>query len=227
MTRGNILTYKLVVEIKIKKPISFFMRQRQDYHQQVLVEYRRMNQVATEYERKHVYRIEYRGMNIDYGKAVLLSDRNIQLFSTDLMPNTTGFVHGDYAAASCACRVRDIACLNCGNVVGYHVNVPCKVCLGQPNNGHYWMFRSFEIKAQQIFLQLGTKGTGLPLLWGFVRDSSDFSGGYFRTGDEDAAKLSCQLAVHLASSVPLVVHQPFLQDICAQTFNQDSHPFGR
>lgn len=40
-----------------------------------------------------------------------------------------------------------------GNVVGYHVNVPCKLCLSQPNNGHYWMFRSFDIKAQQIFVQ--------------------------------------------------------------------------
>ncbi|KAI8365812.1 protein FAM72 [Choanephora cucurbitarum] len=116
-----------------------------------------MNQAASEYERKHVYRIQCkdcsavltdRGMN-----AVLLSDRNIQLFSTDLLPNTVAFVHGDYAAASCSCRVRDVACINCGNVVGYHVNVPCKVCLGQPNNGHYWMFRSFEIIAQQIFLQ--------------------------------------------------------------------------
>jgi hypothetical protein len=43
------------------------------YHRQVLVEYQRMNQVATEYERKHVYRIEChdcsavltdRGMNV-------------------------------------------------------------------------------------------------------------------------------------------------------------------
>ncbi|KAI9350406.1 protein FAM72 [Pilaira anomala] len=116
-----------------------------------------MNQVATEYERKHVYRIECndchsiltdRGMN-----AVLLSDRAVQLFSTDLLPDTVSFVHGDYAAASCSCRVRDIACLNCGNIVGYHVNVPCKLCLSQPNNGHYWMFRSYDISAQQIYVQ--------------------------------------------------------------------------
>lgn len=46
---------------------------RTSYHRQVLVEYQRMNQVATEYERKHVYRIECndcssvltdRGMNV-------------------------------------------------------------------------------------------------------------------------------------------------------------------
>jgi hypothetical protein len=45
----------------------------QSYHRQVLIEYQRMNQVATEYERKHVYRIEChdcsavltdRGMNV-------------------------------------------------------------------------------------------------------------------------------------------------------------------
>jgi hypothetical protein len=45
----------------------------QTYHRQVLIEYQRMNQVATEYERKHVYRIQCndcksiltdRGMNV-------------------------------------------------------------------------------------------------------------------------------------------------------------------
>ncbi|KAI8139813.1 FAM72 protein-domain-containing protein [Fennellomyces sp. T-0311] len=114
-----------------------------------------MTQLGNEYERKQVYQIRCghcqsaltnRGMN-----AVLLSDRSVQLFSTDLVPNTLGFVQGDYSAASCTCRVRDTACLNCGNVVGYHVNVPCKVCLSQPNNGHYWMFRSADIKPYQIF----------------------------------------------------------------------------
>ncbi|KAG2236400.1 hypothetical protein INT48_008382 [Thamnidium elegans] len=203
-------------------------RNHQHYHRQVLIEYQRMNQVATEYERKHVYRIECndchfvltdRGMN-----AVLLSDRAVQLFSTDLLPDTVSFVHGDYAAASCSCRVRDIACLNCGNIVGYHVNVPCKLCLSQPNNGHYWMFRSYDISAQQIYVQLGPKGTDLPLLWGFVRDAGDFSGGFFRSGDATAAKLSCQLSVHLASSVPLVVHDPILQKVIAHTFNdEDTH----
>lgn len=48
-------------------------RDQQNYHRQVLIEYQRMNQVATEYERKHVYRIQChdcssvltdRGMNV-------------------------------------------------------------------------------------------------------------------------------------------------------------------
>ncbi|EPB88645.1 hypothetical protein HMPREF1544_04517 [Mucor circinelloides 1006PhL] len=166
-----------------------------------------MNQVATEYERKHVYRIECndcssvltdRGMN-----AVLLSDRSVQLFSTDLVPDSVAFVHGDYAAASCSCRVRDIACKNCGNVVGYHVNVP------------------FLISKRNKYLSnaMGPKGTDLPLLWGFVRDAGDFSGGFFRSGDATAAKLSCQLSVHLASSVPLVVHEPVVKHVMAQTFH--------
>lgn len=68
---------------------------------------------------------------------------------------------------------------------------------------------------------VGPKGTDLPLLWGFVRDAGDFSGGFFRSGDATAAKLSCQLSVHLASSVPLVVHDPAVKHVMAQTFHDD------
>ncbi|ORZ02825.1 FAM72 protein-domain-containing protein [Syncephalastrum racemosum] len=124
---------------------------------QVVADYQRVTQTGNEYDRKQVYQVRCghcdcgitnRGMN-----AVLLSDRAIQLFSTDLMPNTLGFVHGDYCAASCSCRVRDTACLKCGNVVGYHVNVPCKTCLSQPNNGHYWMFRSADVRPLPLSCQ--------------------------------------------------------------------------
>ncbi|KAI9265265.1 hypothetical protein BDA99DRAFT_437030, partial [Phascolomyces articulosus] len=125
--------------------------------------------------------------------AVLLSDRSVQLFSTDLVPNT-------------------------GNVVGYHVNVPCKVCLSQPNNGHYWMFRSADIKPYQIFAHLnGTKCSDLPLLWGFVHGAGDFVSGYHRTGDEVAAFESCQLSVHLPASVPLIVCHPKITRVIART----------
>ncbi|KAG1121161.1 hypothetical protein G6F42_012609 [Rhizopus arrhizus] len=140
---------------------------RTSYHRQVLVEYQRMNQVATDSV------LTDRGMN-----AVLLSDRSVQLFSTDLVPDS-------------------------GNVVGYHVNVP------------------FLISKRNKYLSnaMGPKGTDLPLLWGFVRDAGDFSGGFFRSGDATAAKLSCQLSVHLASSVPLVVHEPVVKHVMAQTFH--------
>lgn len=40
-----------------------------------------------------------------------------------------------------------------GKVLGYHVNLPCKTCLAQENNGHYWMFRSSEVRAQAIFIE--------------------------------------------------------------------------
>ncbi|KAI8991203.1 protein FAM72 [Mycotypha africana] len=115
-----------------------------------------MSHLGSEYDRKHVFQIQCRdcaevltnrGMN-----AVLLSDRSVQLYSTDLKPHTVGFVYGDYNAASCLCRVRDTACLNCGNVVGYHVNLPCKNCLSQTNNGHYWMFRSDSITSANIYV---------------------------------------------------------------------------
>lgn len=55
-------------------------RNNQNYHRQVLIEYQRMNQVATEYERKHVYRIEChdcnfvltdRGMNVSFCNSYL------------------------------------------------------------------------------------------------------------------------------------------------------------
>lgn len=75
-------------------------------------------------------------------------------------------------------------------------------------------------KMLMLFI-VGPKGTDLPLLWGFVRDAGDFSGGFFRSGDATAAKLSCQLSVHLASSVPLVVHEPVVKHVMAQTFHDN------
>ncbi|XP_051532518.1 protein FAM72A-like isoform X1 [Myxocyprinus asiaticus] len=76
-------------------------------------------------------------------KAVLLADTEIELFSTDIPPNrTVDFVASCYSTESCKCKLRDIACLKCGNVVGYHVVAPCKPCLLSCNNGHFWMFNS-------------------------------------------------------------------------------------
>jgi hypothetical protein len=36
-----------------------------------------------------------------------------------------------------------------GNVIGYHVTQPCEVCLDSCNNGHFWMFLSEGVKAQE------------------------------------------------------------------------------
>jgi hypothetical protein len=56
-------------------------RNNQSYHRQVLIEYQRMNQVASEYERKHVYRIECNDCNImltDRGMNVKYMNHQIQ-----------------------------------------------------------------------------------------------------------------------------------------------------
>lgn len=37
-----------------------------------------------------------------------------------------------------------------GNVVGYHVEVPCLTCLQSCHNGHLWIFHSNAIETQEI-----------------------------------------------------------------------------
>ncbi|KAI9303722.1 FAM72 protein-domain-containing protein [Cunninghamella echinulata] len=193
-------------------------------NRQVWAEYQRIQNNATEYERKNVYRIVCRDCHFvltDRGmNAVLLSDRNIELYSTDLFPDSIGLVEGDYSAVACTCRVRDTACIQCGNIVGYHVNVPCKICLLQPNNGHFWMFRSVSVHAKPIFMQL-TKCRDLPLMWGFVHSSGEFEGRYFKSGDALAAHESCRLSVKLTSNIPLIVRFPYTQRVMARMKNGD------
>ncbi|XP_058396185.1 protein FAM72A isoform X1 [Diceros bicornis minor] len=76
-------------------------------------------------------------------KAVLLADTEIDLFSTDIPPtNAVDFIGRCYFTEICKCKLKDIACLKCGNIVGYHVIVPCCSCLLSCNNGHFWMFHS-------------------------------------------------------------------------------------
>ncbi|XP_020858702.1 protein FAM72A isoform X2 [Phascolarctos cinereus] len=76
-------------------------------------------------------------------KAVLLADTEIDLYSTDIPPTTAvDFIGTCYFTEICQCKLKDIACLTCGNIVGYHVIVPCKPCLLSCNNGHFWMFHS-------------------------------------------------------------------------------------
>ena len=48
----------------------------------------------------------------------------MQLFSTDSIPNGVQLVNDDYMTKNCHCKIKDIACLGCGNVVGYHVTQP-------------------------------------------------------------------------------------------------------
>ncbi|XP_071624834.1 protein FAM72A isoform X1 [Heliangelus exortis] len=66
-----------------------------------------------------------------------------ELYSTDLPPSgTVGFIGSCFFTDICKCKLKNIACLKCGNIVGYHVISPCKPCLLSCNNGHLWMFYS-------------------------------------------------------------------------------------
>ena len=63
----------------------------------------------------------------------------MELFSTDSPPFGVQLVFDDYRTRNCHCRIRDVACLGCGNVIGYHVTQPCEPCMDACNNGHFWM----------------------------------------------------------------------------------------
>ncbi|XP_077385450.1 protein FAM72A isoform X2 [Festucalex cinctus] len=103
-------------------------------------------------------------------KVVLLADTEVQLFSTDIPPNrTVDFVASCYSTESCKCKLRDIACIKCGNVVGYHVVAPCKPCLLSCNNGHFWMFNSDAVSTLN---RLDATGLNL-LLWGDLPELDD------------------------------------------------------
>ncbi|KAF8936564.1 Protein fam72a [Dissophora ornata] len=78
-------------------------------------------------------------------KAVMLSDHSKELYSTDMPPAGLQLVNEDRQVRHCACRIRDSACLGCGQVAGYHVTQPCADCLNDQNNGHFWMFYSSAV----------------------------------------------------------------------------------
>jgi len=76
-------------------------------------------------------------------KANLLADSAVELFSTDCPQiGNVSLVGTIYTASICNCNLSDIACIGCGNIVGYHVTKPCHNCLSSCNNGHFWMFLS-------------------------------------------------------------------------------------
>ncbi|XP_056413995.1 protein FAM72A [Hyla sarda] len=76
-------------------------------------------------------------------KAELLAGTDQEMFSTDIPPTySVDFVGSCYYLEACRCKLKSIACLKCGNEVGYHVVAPCRPCLLSCNNGHLWMFHS-------------------------------------------------------------------------------------
>ncbi|XP_064606363.1 protein FAM72A-like isoform X2 [Liolophura sinensis] len=93
------------------------------------------------FRKKSVYRLECgfcvanlcsRGM-----RAVLLADTATEMYSTDDP-------------------------IKCGNIVGYHVCLPCRQCLLSCNNGHFWMFNSDAVSS---FERLNSRGNEIQT-WG-------------------------------------------------------------
>ncbi|KAI8596327.1 FAM72 protein-domain-containing protein, partial [Dissophora ornata] len=82
-------------------------------------------------------------------KAMLLADTSVELYSTDHPPGSVQLIDKDYTTSNCKCKIRDVACRVCGNVVGYHITQPCQQCLKAPNNGHFWMFHTEGVIGQE------------------------------------------------------------------------------
>ncbi len=78
-------------------------------------------------------------------------------------------VDKDYLTRNCRCRIRDVACLGCGNVCGYHVTAPCEKCLESCNNGHFWMFHASCVAAEERLLPSGDRY----LLWAHLNENSN------------------------------------------------------
>ncbi|PIK47414.1 hypothetical protein BSL78_15707 [Apostichopus japonicus] len=79
-----------------------------------------------------------------------------------------------------------MGCTQCGNVVGYHVEVPCLTCLQACHNGHLWIFHSNAIETQEIEDRMGT---GF-LKWDQIPECSEEST-LHATSAEDLTDLEC------------------------------------
>ncbi|KAL1915934.1 uncharacterized protein VTP21DRAFT_6322 [Calcarisporiella thermophila] len=82
-------------------------------------------------------------------KAMLLANNSVQLYSTDTPPLSVQLLEEDYTTSNCGCKLRDIACLECGNVIGYNIVTPCSSCTSSANNGHYFMFHIDAVTAEE------------------------------------------------------------------------------
>ncbi|PVU95137.1 hypothetical protein BB561_002012 [Smittium simulii] len=81
-------------------------------------------------------------------RAILLADSRLELFSTDIPPmSKIQLIGPDYTTQSCKCKIKNVACLGCGNEIGYHITQPCIQCLKSCNNGHFWMFLTDSVTA--------------------------------------------------------------------------------
>ena len=55
-----------------------------------------------------------------------------------------------------------------GNVVGYSVISPCKLCLQSCNNGHFYMFHSWAVDVSDRFNTLGENLVMMMNLFGYT-----------------------------------------------------------
>ncbi|KAJ2611804.1 hypothetical protein H4S08_002992, partial [Coemansia sp. RSA 1365] len=123
-------------------------------------------------------------------EAVVMARPAIRCFSTDLPPLGCDVIHQPVAppiadmimdsgcntysslthharrfdlapSGPCDCHIQDIACLGCGNVVGYYIHRPCFRCLAQrlriKQRGfqHLWTFYQNNVIAVQRENELG------------------------------------------------------------------------
>ncbi|XP_071083103.1 protein FAM72A-like [Haliotis cracherodii] len=96
-------------------------------------------------------------------KAVLLADTRTEMYSTDIPEkDAVDLVEGGILTNHCACKINQLACIACGNEIGYTVSRPCRKCLMSCNNGHFWMYFSSCVNASQRVNRAGEE----LLLWG-------------------------------------------------------------
>ncbi|XP_044142553.1 protein FAM72A [Bufo gargarizans] len=115
-------------------------------------------------------------------KAELLAGAEREMFSTDIPPtDSVDFVGSCYYFEACRCKLKNIACLRCGNEVGYHVVAPCRPCLLSSNNGHLWMFHS-----QYVYSISRMDESGMCiLLWKDLPDTDEHQEGLLSLYEEE------------------------------------------
>ncbi|KAK9765785.1 hypothetical protein K7432_005601 [Basidiobolus ranarum] len=70
--------------------------------------------------------------------AVLLNNTRTEIYATDSPPFGVEGVGADYWSKSCGCRITDLACLSCGNIIGYSLSFICLNCTSE----HQWRFHN-------------------------------------------------------------------------------------
>ena len=102
--------------------------------------------------------------------AVLSPDAYPELYLTDVPPeNAVQTIGPDYPFKTCDCRTRDVACLGCGNIVGYRVIPPCESCAYSINSGYFWVFYSSSVTPEKRLDQTGLQ----IMLWQSLPNSED------------------------------------------------------